>query len=123
MVAVALMVTIIGEWSWWGWVVALTISVVLIGLLVAFILRTRRQRARDRAQQVSSAVVGVAGMSGTVLMPVSDWAGQVKLSNGDTWMARSTHGQRYAIGSIIVVESIEGATAVVNDGTRRRNDS
>ncbi|GAA4867785.1 MULTISPECIES: NfeD family protein [Serinicoccus] len=56
---------------------------------------------------------GNIGQTATVLEPVSDRAGLVKL-RGESWTARAElEGQTFAEGDLVTVVRIDGATAVV----------
>ena len=55
----------------------------------------------------------IIDLRGTALLDITQITGQVKLSNGDTWTARSVDGTPIARGTRIAVSEIQGATALV----------
>lgn len=60
---------------------------------------------------------GNIGQTATVLEPVSDRTGLVKL-RGESWTARAElEGQTFAAGDLVTVVRIDGATAVVTAST------
>ncbi|WP_202816580.1 NfeD family protein [Serinicoccus hydrothermalis] len=62
-------------------------------------------------------VAGHVGQTATVLEPVSDRDGLVKL-RGEDWTARAElEGQTFATGDLVTVVRIDGATAVVAAST------
>lgn len=62
-------------------------------------------------------IEGNIGQTATVLEPVSDRAGLVKL-RGEHWTARAElEGQSFAEGDLVTVVRIDGATAVVTAAT------
>ncbi|WP_151525582.1 NfeD family protein [Serinicoccus kebangsaanensis] len=62
-------------------------------------------------------IEGHIGQTATVLEPVSDRDGLVKL-RGESWTARSElEGQTFGAGDLVTVVRIDGATAVVTEAT------
>ena len=55
----------------------------------------------------------ISPVTGTALQDVTQISGQVKLSNGDTWTARTAGAVPIPQGSPIAVIAINGATATV----------
>lgn len=106
---VGLLTGLTGIPFWAQLIIAAVAAAALILLLRPPLLR-RLHRGED---PVKSNVDALLGMEGTVLLHVAELGGQVKLRNGDTWTARSGDGLPHSPGSLIIVESIEGATAVV----------
>jgi membrane protein implicated in regulation of membrane protease activity len=94
---------------WLQFLIAAIAAVCLILLLRPPLLK-RLHRDTDPAKTNVDALIGLGGF---VLREVSSVSGQVKLSNGDIWTARSSVASVIPSGVQVVVESIEGATAVV----------
>lgn len=94
----------------------LWLQIVLAGIaaiLLLFLLKPPLLRALRRGEdQTKSNVDALIGMSGVVLETVTTHEGQVKLSNGDIWRARS-HGFNLPPQTSITVAAISGATAEV----------
>lgn len=89
---------------------AIVAAVVAVGLLL-----TVRPWMHRRFSRNATPLMGTAahlGRSAVVLERVSTTSGTVKLA-GDTWTAR-TAGDSIEHGQEVVVERIEGATAVVS---------
>lgn len=62
-------------------------------------------------------IEGNIGQTATVLEPVTDRSGLVKL-RGESWTARAElAGQTFAVGDLVTVVKISGATAVVTAAT------
>ena len=84
-------------------------------LLLVFFLRPPLLRRLHRGQDPArSNVEALIGLSGTALVDITTVTGQAKLSNGDTWTARSATGTPIPQGQRIAVAEISGATALVN---------
>jgi membrane protein implicated in regulation of membrane protease activity len=97
---------------WWAQIViAAVLAVVLLFLVRPALLRALR-RGGDPAL---SNVDALLGLRGTVVKEFADGRGQVKLGNGETWTSRlaDPHGDILHEGEKVVVQAIEGATAVV----------
>jgi membrane protein implicated in regulation of membrane protease activity len=99
---------------WW---LSAIIAAVLALLLLA-VVRPRVLQALNRgADPVRTGIEGLVGMTGTVALAFTPSApGQVRLANGETWSARFAPGavdRTPPLGTPVVVESIEGSTAVV----------
>jgi len=103
---------------WWLQVVVAAVLAVLL----LFTVRPPLLRALGKGgDPTPSNVEALLGLRGTVVVPLSAHAGQVKLSNGDTWTARliSTpptsvgEGATLDTGAAVVVTAIEGSTALV----------
>ncbi|HEY4153131.1 MAG TPA: NfeD family protein [Pseudolysinimonas sp.] len=98
---------------WW---VQLIVAAVL-SLLLLFFVRPPLLRLTHRgADPARSNVDALLGIRGTVLKTFDDGSGQVKLANGETWTARLPRSSAGALveGEMVLVDSIEGATAVVS---------
>lgn len=92
---------------WLQFVVAIGVSVALLGLLRPTILRKI-----SRGPGYRSAMDQVVGSRGRTIAEVTATDGQVKI-NGETWSARSYDGDPIAEGVEIEVFEIDGVTAVV----------
>ncbi|WP_255252750.1 NfeD family protein [Curtobacterium sp. 'Ferrero'] len=99
---------------WW----ASALIAAAVALLLLFLVRPRVLHALNRgADPHRTGVEALVGLTGTVAVAfTSSGPGQVRLANGETWSARlaGTSTERLpALGTPVVVESIEGSTAVV----------
>ncbi|WIB14155.1 NfeD family protein [Curtobacterium sp. MCPF17_050] len=100
--------------EWW----LSTLIAAVLALLLLAVVRPRVLRALNRgADPHRTGIDGLVGMSGTVALAfTSSGPGQVRLANGETWSARFAPGttdRTPPLGTRVVVESIEGSTAVV----------
>ena len=100
---------LLGAPLWLQVVVAAAVADALVLLLRPPLLR-RLRRGED---PTPSNVEALIGLTGRVVSTVSAHAGQVKLSNGDTWTARSLPGTDIEPGTTVLVNRIDGATAIV----------
>ncbi|MFZ4895216.1 NfeD family protein [Plantibacter sp. Mn2098] len=98
---------------WWLQLIIGAAASVLLLLTV----RPPLLRALHRgADPTKSNVEALLGLPGVVVSTVGVTGGQVKLSNGDTWTARTPYGGQATSlepGTSILVSTIDGATAVV----------
>ncbi len=94
---------------WLQFIVAGIGATVLILFLRPPLLR-RLHRGEDPTRSNIEALIGLGGV---VLHEVTRLSGQVKLSNGDIWTARTDDSPTIPPGSPIAVAAIEGATAIV----------
>jgi len=99
---------LLGAPAWLQVIIAAVLAVLLILLLRPPLLK-RLHRGED---PTPSNVAALIGLSGQVVATVSPLGGQVKLTNGDTWTARSADGE-LPPGSAVTVTRIDGATAYV----------
>lgn len=102
---------------WW---VELIVAAVL-SLLLLFFVRPPLLRLTHRgADPARSNVERLIGTAGTVVKAFDAGMGQVKLSNGETWTAKLAHHATIPLieGDPILVDSIEGATAIVSPVTK-----
>jgi len=74
-------------------------------------------RLRRGEDPTKSNVEALIDLRGTALQDITQISGQVKLSNGDTWTARSADGTPIIQGSRVAVAEINGATAIVRPVT------
>jgi len=96
------------------------VQIVVAGILSLLLILTLRppllrvlKRGGDPAKSNVDALLGLEGL---VIDHVTDSAGHVKLSNGDTWTARVsplTENRELVRGERVLVTAIEGATAIV----------
>jgi len=106
---------------WWGQLLIAAAASVLLLLLVRPPLLRALRKGGDPAK---SNVEALIGLHGRVVQTVSGHGGQVRLVNGDLWTARVPAGSSASSlepGTVIEVQSIDGATAVVVP--RERNSS
>lgn len=100
---------LIGAPIWLQIIVAAAVAAVLV-LFLRPPLLARLRRGED---PTPSNVAGLIGLSGRVLSTVSAHGGEVKLTNGDTWTARTDARGPLEPGTVIEVSRISGATAFV----------
>ena len=108
-----LVAALLGAPWWLSAIVAAVAALVLLSLV-----RPRLLVALGRgADPHRTNVEGLIGLAGTVAVAfTSSSPGQVRLANGETWSARFAAGsvdRTPPLGTPVVVESIEGSTAVV----------
>ena len=97
---------------WAQIVIAGVLAILLIFLVRPSLLRTFRKGGDETPSNIDA----VLGLTGRVVKQFVDHAGQVKLANGETWTARLADdilSGDLAEGTRIVVQRIDGATAVV----------
>lgn len=112
--------------DWWlQIVVAAGLSVLLLLTIRPFLLRV----LRNGGDPARSNIAALIGMSGRVVVTVTETGGQVKLINGETWTARlvSVSGgptsDSVDPGHPVTVQLIEGSTAVVISAERTQNNA
>lgn len=94
--------------------------IIAAAAAAAFILFLRPpllQRLRRGEDPTKSNVEALVDLRGVALLDITQVSGQVKLSNGDTWTARSLDGTPIIAGSRVAVSEISGATAIVRPVT------
>jgi membrane protein implicated in regulation of membrane protease activity len=94
---------------WLQVIIAAVAAAVLLFFLRPPLLR-RLHRGEDATPSNVDALIGLRGQ---VLATVSTLGGQVKLSNGDIWTARTAAGE-IPPGASVSVSRIDGATAIVS---------
>lgn len=99
---------LIGAPLWLQVIVAAVVAAVLVLFLRPPLLR-RLRRGED---PTPSNVAALIDLNGRVISTVTTHGGQVKLSNGDLWTARTDAGELEP-GTPVHVTRIDGATAVV----------
>ena len=88
------------------------IAALTAAVLILFLRPPLLRRLRRGADPAKSNVAALIGLRGKVTSTVTHLAGQVKLSNGDIWTARSREAD-IDPGTLIAVAAIDGATAYV----------
>ena len=88
------------------------IAAVVAAVLVLFLRPPLLRRLRRGEDPTPSNVDALIDLGGRVVSTVSAHGGQVRLSNGDVWTAR-TEGGELEPGTVVNVSRIDGATAVV----------
>ncbi len=92
-------------------VIAPVVALALVVGLRPWLLR----HLRERVPLPETNAGALVGRGAVVVSAVSDVGGRIKL-NGEVWSARaSTEGRIYPTGAEVMVERIEGATAIVRD--------
>jgi membrane protein implicated in regulation of membrane protease activity len=100
---------LLGAPLWLQIIVAALAAVVLLLLVRPPLLKRLRRSADPKAFNVDALI----GMPGVVTETVTTMTGRVKLTNGDSWSARTGADRSLAPQTPISVESIQGATAFV----------
>jgi membrane protein implicated in regulation of membrane protease activity len=100
----------------------LWLQVIVAGLVAAVLVLFLRppllRRLRRGEDPTPSNVDALIDLGGRVLSTVDAHGGQVRLTNGDIWTARTDAGDLEP-GTVITVSRIDGATAVVRPATSR----
>lgn len=107
--AVGLITDIVGLPLWAQVIVAAAAAALFILVIRPPLLR-RLRRGEDPTKSNVEALIDLRGIA---LLDITQVSGQVKLSNGDTWTARSAGGVPILKGSPVAVTAINGATAIV----------
>ncbi|MFS0852130.1 NfeD family protein [Microbacterium sp. 179-I 3D4 NHS] len=94
----------------WAQVIAAAAAAALFILFLRPPLIRRLHRGEDPTKSNVDALLNLRGVA---LQEITQISGQVKLSNGDTWTARTATVMPIPQGSPIAVTSINGATAIV----------
>ncbi|NHN55062.1 NfeD family protein [Calidifontibacter sp. DB0510] len=95
------------------WVSAIVFAVVSVLLLA--VVRPVLKRHFTSNPMIPSGTDALVGASATVLEQVTHDRGLVQIG-GERWTARTTDGQHIGPGTTVVVQRIDGATAVVERG-------
>ncbi|KRB37913.1 NfeD family protein [Microbacterium sp. Root180] len=88
------------------------IAAIVAAVLVLFLRPPLLRRLRRGEDPTPSNVDALIDLGGRVVSTVDSHGGQVRLSNGDVWTARSDAGELQP-GTPVTVSRIDGATAVV----------
>lgn len=107
--AVGLVTDLVGIPVWLQVIIAAAAAAVFILLLRPPLLK-RLHRGEDPTKSNVDALLDLRGI---VLQEVTQISGQVKLSNGDTWTARTEASVGIPQGSTVAITAINGATAIV----------
>ena len=107
--AVGLVTDLVGLPVWAQVIIAAIAAVAFILFLRPPLLR-RLRRGEDPTRSNVDALLDLRGIA---LQDITQISGQAKLSNGDTWTARSASPVAIPQGSPIAVSAINGATAIV----------
>lgn len=102
----------------WGQVI---IAAAAAAFFIFFLRPPLLHRLRRGEDPTPSNVAALIGLHGTALQDVTRISGQVKLSNGDTWTARSADTAPIIQGSRVAVTEITGATAIVRPITEEEH--
>ncbi|MBT2475889.1 NfeD family protein [Microbacterium sp. ISL-103] len=94
------------------WVQVL-IAAAAAALFILFLRPPLIKRLHRGEDPTKSNVEALLDLRGTALQDITQISGQVKLSNGDTWTARTAGAVPIPQGSPIAVIAINGATATV----------
>jgi membrane protein implicated in regulation of membrane protease activity len=85
----------------------------VMSLALILLVRPIAQRHLRTPNKIRTGVAALVGAEAEVLAPVTGKDGRVKLS-GEIWSARAYDGEsEYAVGSVVRVVEISGATALV----------
>ena len=113
-----LIAALLGAPWWLSAIVAAGVALLLLSLVRPRLLTALGRNADPHRTNVE----GLIGLRGTVAVAFTSTApGQVRLANGETWSARiaaDSTDRTPPLGTPVVVESIEGSTAVVRLGER-----
>lgn len=113
-----LVAALVGAPWWLSAIIAAVVALVLLSLVRPRLLVALGRNADPHRTNIE----GLIGLRGTVAVAfTSSSPGQVRLANGETWSARLAAGspdRTPPLGTPVVVESIEGSTAVVRLGER-----
>lgn len=82
-------------------------------LFILFLRPPLLRRLRRGEDPTKSNVDALLDLRGVALLDITQISGQVKLSNGDTWTARTAGPVPIPQGSPIAISAINGATAIV----------
>lgn len=107
--AVGLIMGLIGLPLWAQLIIAAAAAALFILVIRPPLLR-RLHRGEDPTKSNVDALIG---LHGTALDDITQITGQVKVSNGDTWTARTESTVMIPQGAPVTIASINGATALV----------
>lgn len=107
--AVGLVSGLLGLPAWVQLIIAAAAAALFILVIRPPLLR-RLHRGEDPTKSNIDAIIGLRG---TALADITQISGQAKLSNGDTWTARSESSTAIPHGAPVAVSAINGATAIV----------
>lgn len=107
--AVGLITDLIGIPVWAQVIIAAAAAALFI-LFIRPPLLKRLHRGEDPTKSNVDALIDLRGLA---LQEITQVSGQVKLSNGDTWTARTASPVAIPAGATIAITAINGATAIV----------
>ncbi|WP_164233750.1 NfeD family protein [Microbacterium hydrocarbonoxydans] len=107
--AVGLVTDLVGLPVWAQVIVAAAAAALFILFLRPPLLR-RLRRGEDPTKSNVDALIDLRGIA---LHEITQVSGQVKLSNGDTWTARTAGTMPIPQGATVAISEINGATAIV----------
>ncbi|WEK59790.1 MAG: NfeD family protein [Candidatus Microbacterium colombiense] len=107
--AVGLLTDFVGIPVW----VQVLIAAAAAALFILFLRPPLIKRLHRGEDPTKSNIDALIDLRGTALQDVTQISGQVKLSNGDTWTARTATSVPIPQGSAVAVTAISGATATV----------
>ncbi len=107
--AVGLVTDLVGLPVWAQVIVAAAAAALFILFLRPPLLR-RLRRGEDPTKSNVDALIDLRGIA---LHEITQVSGQVKLSNGDTWTARTAGAMPIPQGATVAISEINGATAIV----------
>ncbi|WP_194422409.1 NfeD family protein [Microbacterium abyssi] len=91
----------------------LVIAAAAAALFILFLRPPLLKRLHRSEDPTKSNVEALIGLRGTALADITQVTGQVKVSNGDTWTARTETAVMIPQGAPILIAAINGATAIV----------
>lgn len=100
---------LVGAPLWLQVILAAAVAAVLVFTLRPPLLRRLRRGEDARPSNIDA----LLGIEGSVLATVGRGSGQVRLSNGDIWTARTDEAADLEPGTPVRVARIDGATAFV----------
>lgn len=108
--AVGLVTDLVGVPLW----VQVIVAAAAAALFILFLRPPLLKRLHRGEDPTKSNVAALVDLRGVALQDVTAISGQAKLSNGDTWTARTVVGASpIPQGAALVVTEINGATAIV----------
>ncbi|MFJ2552606.1 NfeD family protein [Microbacterium sp. NPDC087591] len=107
--ALGLVTDLVGIPVWAQVIIAAAAAAIFILFLRPPLLK-RLRRGEDPTKSNVDALIDLRGIA---LHDITQISGQVKLSNGDTWTARTATSVPIPQGSPIAITAINGATAIV----------
>ncbi|MEV4667326.1 NfeD family protein [Microbacterium sp. LWO12-1.2] len=107
--AIGLVTDLVGIPVWAQVIIAAAAAAIFILFLRPPLLK-RLRRGEDPTKSNVDALIDLRGIA---LHNITQISGQVKLSNGDTWTARTATAVPIPQGSPIAITAINGATAIV----------
>ena len=112
MLAVAAVCAGVGSWAGLGLYPQLGIFTVAAAILVLGVRPWARRVLHASTPKHATNVDALIGQRAEVTQVVDDRAGRVRLA-GEIWSARSADTSTFAVGTVVRVTGIDGATAVV----------